>query len=105
LVRQRLGRGSFCPLAVFDFGLGNSAWDIQLELDEKLHHRLLTVPIGTLPGCLLDAVVRPLLLGGLLPMGRMGELSDIVGAVIYLENAPFVTGEIHHVDGGQSAGR
>jgi NAD(P)-dependent dehydrogenase (short-subunit alcohol dehydrogenase family) len=38
------------------------------------------------------------------PMGRMGELSDIVDAVIYLENAPFITGEILHVDGGQSAG-
>ena len=44
-------------------------------------------------------------LGGLLPVGRMGELSDIVDAVIYLEDAPFVTGEILHVDGGQSAGR
>jgi NAD(P)-dependent dehydrogenase (short-subunit alcohol dehydrogenase family) len=44
-------------------------------------------------------------LGGLLPVGRMGDLSDIVDAVIYLENAPFVTGEILHVDGGQSAGR
>jgi NAD(P)-dependent dehydrogenase (short-subunit alcohol dehydrogenase family) len=44
-------------------------------------------------------------LGDLLPVGRMGELSDIVDAVIYLENAPFVTGEILHVDGGQSAGR
>jgi NAD(P)-dependent dehydrogenase (short-subunit alcohol dehydrogenase family) len=43
-------------------------------------------------------------LGGLLPVGRMGEPSDIVDAVIYLENAPFVTGEILHVDGGQSAG-
>ncbi|MFI8001749.1 SDR family NAD(P)-dependent oxidoreductase [Streptomyces sp. NPDC086010] len=38
------------------------------------------------------------------PVGRMGEVSDIVGAVVYLENAPFVTGEILHVDGGQSAG-
>jgi NAD(P)-dependent dehydrogenase (short-subunit alcohol dehydrogenase family) len=44
-------------------------------------------------------------LGGLLPVGRMGELSDVVDAVTYLENAPFVTGEILHVDGGQSAGR
>jgi NAD(P)-dependent dehydrogenase (short-subunit alcohol dehydrogenase family) len=44
-------------------------------------------------------------LGGLLPVGRMGEVSDIVDAVIYLENAPYVTGEILHVDGGQSAGR
>jgi NAD(P)-dependent dehydrogenase (short-subunit alcohol dehydrogenase family) len=38
------------------------------------------------------------------PMGRMGETSDIVDAVLYLEHAPFVTGEILHVDGGQSAG-
>jgi NAD(P)-dependent dehydrogenase (short-subunit alcohol dehydrogenase family) len=44
-------------------------------------------------------------LGGLLPVGRMGDPSDIVDAVIYLETAPFVTGEILHVDGGQSAGR
>jgi NAD(P)-dependent dehydrogenase (short-subunit alcohol dehydrogenase family) len=44
-------------------------------------------------------------LGGLLPVGRMGEVSDVVDAVMYLENAPFVTGEILHVDGGQSAGR
>jgi NAD(P)-dependent dehydrogenase (short-subunit alcohol dehydrogenase family) len=43
-------------------------------------------------------------LGGLHPMGRMGEMSDIVEAILYLENAPFVTGEILHVDGGQSAG-
>ncbi|SIS00359.1 SDR family NAD(P)-dependent oxidoreductase [Micromonospora avicenniae] len=38
------------------------------------------------------------------PMGRMGETSDIVDAVVYLESAPFVTGEILHVDGGQNAG-
>jgi NAD(P)-dependent dehydrogenase (short-subunit alcohol dehydrogenase family) len=38
------------------------------------------------------------------PVGRMGEARDIVDAVLYLENAPFVTGEILHVDGGQSAG-
>jgi NAD(P)-dependent dehydrogenase (short-subunit alcohol dehydrogenase family) len=38
------------------------------------------------------------------PVGRLGEIDDVVDAVIYLENAPFVTGEILHVDGGQSAG-
>jgi NAD(P)-dependent dehydrogenase (short-subunit alcohol dehydrogenase family) len=43
-------------------------------------------------------------LAGLHPLGRMGEISDIVDAIVYLENAPFVTGEILHVDGGQSAG-
>ncbi|KSV80234.1 SDR family NAD(P)-dependent oxidoreductase [Sinorhizobium sp. Sb3] len=39
------------------------------------------------------------------PVGRMGEIRDIVDAVLYLENAGFVTGEILHVDGGQNAGR
>ena len=43
-------------------------------------------------------------LAALHPVGRMGESSDIAEAVIYLENAPFVTGEILHVDGGMSAG-
>ncbi|MEV0460027.1 SDR family NAD(P)-dependent oxidoreductase [Catellatospora methionotrophica] len=41
---------------------------------------------------------------GLHPVGRMGETSDIVDAVVFLESAPFVTGEILHVDGGQNAG-
>jgi NAD(P)-dependent dehydrogenase (short-subunit alcohol dehydrogenase family) len=43
-------------------------------------------------------------LAALQPVGRMGELSDVAEAVVYLENAPFVTGEILHVDGGTSAG-
>jgi NAD(P)-dependent dehydrogenase (short-subunit alcohol dehydrogenase family) len=43
-------------------------------------------------------------LGALHPMGHMGEMSDIVNAILYLDAAPFVTGEILHVDGGQSAG-
>jgi NAD(P)-dependent dehydrogenase (short-subunit alcohol dehydrogenase family) len=39
------------------------------------------------------------------PFDRMGEVPDIVDAVLYLESAPFVTGQILHVDGGSSAGR
>jgi NAD(P)-dependent dehydrogenase (short-subunit alcohol dehydrogenase family) len=46
----------------------------------------------------LDALAK------LHPVGRLGEIDDVVDAVLYLENAPFVTGEILHVDGGQSAG-
>lgn len=44
-------------------------------------------------------------LAGLHPMGRMGEIDEIVDAVRYLEQAAFVTGETLHVDGGQHAGR
>jgi NAD(P)-dependent dehydrogenase (short-subunit alcohol dehydrogenase family) len=39
------------------------------------------------------------------PLGRIGEVSDVVDAILYLELATFVTGEILHVDGGQTAGR
>ena len=38
------------------------------------------------------------------PVGRMGEVQNIVDAVLYLELASFVTGEILHVDGGAAAG-
>ena len=43
-------------------------------------------------------------LAALHPVGRIGSTDDIVDAVLYLEDAGFVTGEILHVDGGQSAG-
>ncbi|WP_107312972.1 SDR family NAD(P)-dependent oxidoreductase [Burkholderia metallica] len=38
------------------------------------------------------------------PVGRLGEASDIADAILFLDAAPFITGEILHVDGGQSAG-
>ncbi|ATB38684.1 3-oxoacyl-ACP reductase [Cystobacter fuscus] len=38
------------------------------------------------------------------PLGRMGTIDEIVQAVLYLEDASFVTGETLHVDGGQHAG-
>jgi NAD(P)-dependent dehydrogenase (short-subunit alcohol dehydrogenase family) len=43
-------------------------------------------------------------LGGLHPIGRVGKVADVVDAVLYLEQATFVTGETLHVDGGQAAG-
>jgi len=39
------------------------------------------------------------------PLGRMGETSEIVDAVLYLDSAEFVTGEVLQVDGGQHAGK
>jgi NAD(P)-dependent dehydrogenase (short-subunit alcohol dehydrogenase family) len=38
------------------------------------------------------------------PIGRMGEISDVVDGILYLERASFVTGETLHIDGGQAAG-
>jgi NAD(P)-dependent dehydrogenase (short-subunit alcohol dehydrogenase family) len=38
------------------------------------------------------------------PIGRAGEVSDVVDGILYLERATFVTGETLHIDGGQAAG-
>jgi len=44
-------------------------------------------------------------LDALHPLGRVGKVTDVVDAILYLERATFVTGETLHVDGGQAAGR
>jgi hypothetical protein len=38
------------------------------------------------------------------PLGRVGLISDVVDGVPLSETAPFITGEVLHVDGGQIAG-
>jgi NAD(P)-dependent dehydrogenase (short-subunit alcohol dehydrogenase family) len=38
------------------------------------------------------------------PIGRMGQVGDIVDGVLHLEQATFVTREILHLDGGGTAG-
>jgi NAD(P)-dependent dehydrogenase (short-subunit alcohol dehydrogenase family) len=40
----------------------------------------------------------------LAPLGRVGQISDIVDGILFLESSPFITGEILHIDGGQIAG-
>jgi NAD(P)-dependent dehydrogenase (short-subunit alcohol dehydrogenase family) len=44
-------------------------------------------------------------LKGLSPMGRIISIADVVDAIVYLAEAPTVTGEILHVDGGSHAGK
>jgi NAD(P)-dependent dehydrogenase (short-subunit alcohol dehydrogenase family) len=38
------------------------------------------------------------------PLGKVAEIDDVTRGVLYLENAPLVTGELLHIDGGRSAG-
>lgn len=44
-------------------------------------------------------------LAGLHPLGRMGEVQEVVDAVLYLDSAAFITGATLPVDGGAHAGR
>ena len=52
-----------------------------------------------------DSYTPEALAGKLPPLGRAGQISDIVDGILYLESAPYVTGEILHIDGGRTAGR
>ena len=38
------------------------------------------------------------------PLGHVGQISDIVDGILFLESSPFITGEVLHIDGGQIAG-
>jgi NAD(P)-dependent dehydrogenase (short-subunit alcohol dehydrogenase family) len=38
------------------------------------------------------------------PLGRPGQVSDVVDGVLFLESSPYITGEILHIDGGMTAG-
>ena len=38
------------------------------------------------------------------PIGRVGQVGDVVDGIMFLESSPYITGEIVHIDGGQIAG-
>jgi hypothetical protein len=38
------------------------------------------------------------------PLGRAGQVADVVDGILFLESSPYITGEVLHVDGGQTAG-
>jgi NAD(P)-dependent dehydrogenase (short-subunit alcohol dehydrogenase family) len=62
---------------------------------------------GVAPGAVKTPMHAPAthdFLAKIHPVGRMGEVHDIVEAVLFLESADFITGEIVHVDGGETAG-
>ena len=44
-------------------------------------------------------------LKGLQPVGRIGEVKEVVDAALFLTDATFTSGEVLHVDGGAHAGK
>ncbi len=39
------------------------------------------------------------------PMNRLAEVGEVADLLLYLESAPFVNGEVIHLDGGAHAGK
>lgn len=83
-------------------GLNAATKSLAIEYAEQ-GIRVNAVALGTIDTPMHDPATHPFL-AALHPVGRLGTLDDVVDAVLYLEKAGFVTGEILHVDGGQSAG-
>jgi NAD(P)-dependent dehydrogenase (short-subunit alcohol dehydrogenase family) len=54
------------------------------------------------PTHLAESAVGPC--GRFPALGRAGQVSDMVDGVLFLESSPYITGEILHIDGGQTAG-
>jgi NAD(P)-dependent dehydrogenase (short-subunit alcohol dehydrogenase family) len=50
-----------------------------------------------------DSYTPEALAGKLPPLG-VGQVSDVVDGILFLESAPYVTGEVLHIDGGRTAG-
>src|SRR3984893_18142055 len=85
------------------------------ELDYGVVTRSLAIEYATrgirvnavAPGVVNTSLLPPEMRGMLTamqPLGRMGETHDVVDAVVYLEQAPFITGEILRVDGAALSG-
>jgi len=66
--------------------------------------RVNTVALGTINTPMHKPETHEFL-KGLHPLGRMGEVKEVVDAVLFLIDATFTTGEILHVDGGAHAGK
>ena len=88
------------PVNPFDFLLEPGAEEHPFKYSPELAKDLEPYRSKELAGPRLLAF-----LDSLQPMHRMGKVQEVVDAVLYLETASFVTGEILHVDGGAHAGR
>lgn len=63
---------------------------------------------GIAPGIIDTPMHKPEthdFLKGLHPMPRLGKIDEVIDAILYLQSAQFMTGEILHVDGGAHAGK
>ncbi len=83
-------------------GLAAAARSLAIEYASR-GVRVNAVSLGVIRTTMNDAAAYARL-ASVHPLGRVGEISDVVDGILYLERATFVTGEILHIDGGQSAG-
>ncbi len=84
-------------------GLNQATRALALELS-PYNIKVNAVAPGIIETPMHDPATRDFL-NGLQPAGRIGQVSEIADAVLYLANADFTTGVVLPVDGGMSVGK
>jgi NAD(P)-dependent dehydrogenase (short-subunit alcohol dehydrogenase family) len=118
MLRQKSGSIINVSTAVVDQPIAGLGAAVQIMVKGALHAvtRALAIEyakegirINTIaPGAIDTPMHKPEahdFLKGLHPVGRMGEVKEVVDAALFLTDATFTSGEILHVDGGAHAGK
>jgi NAD(P)-dependent dehydrogenase (short-subunit alcohol dehydrogenase family) len=118
LLRQKSGSIINVSTTVVDQPIAGLGAAVQIMVKGALHAvtRALAIEyakegirINTIaPGAIDTPMHKPEahdFLKGLHPVGRMGEVKEVVDAALFLTDATFTSGEILHVDGGAHAGK
>ena len=93
--------------ALINGGLAAATRSLAIEY-ASLGIRVNAVSPGVIESPVHPADGADVLGGRLPPLGRVGQVSDVVDGVLFLESSPYITGEILHIDGDpnrQTAGR
>jgi NAD(P)-dependent dehydrogenase (short-subunit alcohol dehydrogenase family) len=118
MLRQKSGNIVNISTTVVDQPIAGLGAAVQIMVKGALHAvtRALAIEyakegirVNTIaPGAISTPMHKPEtheFLKGLQPVGRLGEVKEVVDAALFLTDATFTTGEILHVDGGAHAGK
>ena len=118
MLRQKSGNIVNISTTVVDQPIAGLGAAVQIMVKGALHAvtRALAIEyakegirVNTIaPGAISTPMHKPEtheFLKGLQPVGRLGEVKEVVDAALFLADATFTTGEILHVDGGAHAGK
>jgi NAD(P)-dependent dehydrogenase (short-subunit alcohol dehydrogenase family) len=109
MLRQKSGSIVNISTTVVDQPIAGLGAAVQITRALAIEYAKEGIRVNTIaPGAINTPLHKPEtheFLRGLQPVGRLGEVKEVVDAALFLTDATFTTGEILHVDGGAHAGK